>query len=279
MRTFKSVLALVLALTLLLGCFGTAFAAKKTQITDIAGTKTSAATSDKSVKKEVMAGFQSEEFKALNTYKYADDEIVRAIIILEGECEADVAEAGSEKAAAQRVKLVNEHNAVRKAMAGINFEMKYEFTTLLNGFSCDVAYGDLEAIYGKYVGNWGGEATVWRLDAKVNGNVVCSRTLCPSAKLHLEAIPSHTELTEGDTYDMAAIRIRVLDEYGNPAPYAQLPATFRLEGAAELVGPGTATAEGGMCGTYIRTAGQSGTARLTISTPQTEEITLEFQIS
>ena len=140
-------------------------------------------------------------------------------------------------------------------------------------------YEDAVALYGKYVGNWGGEATVWRLDAKVNGNVVCSRTLCPSAKLHLEAIPSHTELTEGDTYDMAAIRIRVLDEYGNPAPYAQLPATFRLEGAAELVGPGTATAEGGMCGTYIRTAGQSGTARLTISTPQTEEITLEFQIS
>lgn len=146
MRTFKSVLALVLALTLLLGCFGTAFAAKKTQITDIAGTKTSATTSDKSVKREVLAGFQSEEFKALNTYKYADDEIVRAIIILEGECESDVAEAGSEKAAAQRVKLINEHNAVRKAMTGIDFEMKYEFTTLLNGFSCDVAYGDLEAI-------------------------------------------------------------------------------------------------------------------------------------
>ena len=140
-------------------------------------------------------------------------------------------------------------------------------------------YEDAVALYGKYVGNWGGEATVWRLDAKKNGEVVRSCTLCPSAGLHLEAIPSHTELREGHTYDMAAVRIRVLDEFGNPAPFAQLPVSFRLEGAAELVGPGVATAEGGMCGTYIRTIGKPGAARLTISTPQTEEITLEFQIS
>ncbi|MBQ6718970.1 MAG: glycoside hydrolase family 2 protein [Oscillospiraceae bacterium] len=139
-------------------------------------------------------------------------------------------------------------------------------------------YEDAVALYGKYVGNWGGEATAWRLDAKKDGEVVASCTLCPSAKLHLEAIPSHTHLREGDTYDMAAVRIRILDEFGNPAPYAQLPVSFALEGAAELVGPGAAAAEGGMCGTYIRTTGKTGTARLTISTPQTEDVTLEFQI-
>ena len=139
-------------------------------------------------------------------------------------------------------------------------------------------YEDALSLYGKYVGNWGGEATVWRLDAKKDGEVVLQRTLCPSAALHLEAIPSHTRLTEGDTYDMAAIRIRILDEFGNIAPYAQLPVCFRLEGAAELVGPGAATAEGGMCGTYIRTTGKTGTARLTISTAQTEAVTLEFRI-
>ena len=142
-----------------------------------------------------------------------------------------------------------------------------------------IKYEDAVALYGKYVGNWGGEATVWRLDAKKCGEVVQSCTLCPSAKLHLEAVPSRTELTEGDTYDMAAVRIRILDEYDNVAPYAQLPVSFRLEGEAELVGPDVAAAEGGVCGTYIRTVGKSGNARLTISTPQTEETTLEFQIS
>ena len=139
-------------------------------------------------------------------------------------------------------------------------------------------YEDAVALYGKYVGNWGGEATAWRLDAKINGEVVLSRTLCPSAKLHLEAVPSHTKLKEGATYDMAAIRIRILDAFGNVAPYAQLPVCFALEGEAELVGPDAAAAEGGMCGTYIRTTGKTGIARLTISTPQTEDVTQEFQI-
>ena len=139
-------------------------------------------------------------------------------------------------------------------------------------------YQDAVDLYGKYVGNWGGEATVWRLDALKNGQVIASRTYCPSAKLHLEVTPSATVLREGDTYDMAAVRVRILDEYGNIAPYAQLPVTFALSGAAELVGPGAACAEGGMTGTYIRTAGKAGAAKLTISTAQTESVEVIFAV-
>ena len=140
-------------------------------------------------------------------------------------------------------------------------------------------YEDAVELYGKYVGNWGGEATVWRFDAQKDGMVVKSVTCGPSARLRLEAFPSHRQLQEGDTYDMAAVRIRIVDEFGNVAPYAQLPVIFSLEGAAELVGPKAVTAEGGTCGTYIRTVGKTGTAKLTIATAQTEVVTLEFQIS
>lgn len=137
-------------------------------------------------------------------------------------------------------------------------------------------YADAVALYGKYVGNWGGEATVWRMDAEKDGEVTASRICCHSPKLHLEAKVSHTSLSERDTYDMAAVRIRILDEQDNPAPYAQLPVQFRLEGAAELVGPPVVTAEGGMTGTYIRTVGRSGEAMLTIITAQTEPVTVTF---
>ena len=139
-------------------------------------------------------------------------------------------------------------------------------------------FRDGVALYGKYVGNWGGEATVWRFDAVKNEEVVKSVTCCPSAALHLEAIPSHTALQEGDTYDMAAVRIRVLDEFGNVAPYAQLPVRLKLEGAAELIGPDVAVAEGGMTGTYIRTAGAAGTAKLTLSADGLEPVTIEFTV-
>ena len=140
-------------------------------------------------------------------------------------------------------------------------------------------YEDAVKLYGKYIGNWGGEATVWRLVAVKDGMVSATYTCSPGTKLHLEVIPSHTALKERDTYDMASVRIRILDENGNVAPYAQLPVQFRLEGAAELVGPEVAVAEGGMTGTYVRSAGKAGEARLTIHTEQTEDVTLIFRIS
>ena len=141
-----------------------------------------------------------------------------------------------------------------------------------------LTFADAQALYGKYVANWGGEATVWRLEGWKNGKMVSSATCCPGTKLHLEVTPSHTELTEGDSYDMAAVRVRILDEYGNPAPYAQLPVTFRLEGEAALVGPETVTAEGGMTGTYVRTTGKTGSAKLTITTSQTEPVSIFFTV-
>ena len=140
-------------------------------------------------------------------------------------------------------------------------------------------YQDAVALYGKYIGNWGGEATVWRLDAEKDGQVVKSVTCSPSARLHLEVTPSHTLLIEGDTYDMAAVRIRILDEHGNIAPYAQLPVKLTLEGAAELIGPDVVTAEGGMTGTYVKTTGDGGEAVLTVSTTQTEPVTVRFTVS
>jgi beta-galactosidase len=146
-----------------------------------------------------------------------------------------------------------------------------------------VKYGlkfqDAVSLYGKYVANWGGEATVWQLEGKKDGHVTARLTVCPSAKLHLEVKPSKTVLHEGDTYDMAALRIRVLDEYGNIAPYAQLPVKLHLEGPARLIGPDVVTAEGGMTGTYIKTTGESGEVTLTVSTAQTEAVTVRFTVS
>ena len=78
---------------------------------------------------------------------------------------------------------------------------------------------------------------------------------------------------------MASVRIRILDEHGNLAPYAQLPVQFTLEGDARLVGPAVVTAEGGMTGTYVKTTGKTGEAKLTITTDQTEPVVLIFKIA
>ena len=139
-------------------------------------------------------------------------------------------------------------------------------------------YADAITLYGKYVGNWGSSATVWRLEGEKDGKVVSKVVCSPSAKLHLEATVSSQILREKATYDMAAVRIRILDENGNLAPYAMLPVTLSLHGPAELVGPTAVCAEGGMTGTYVKTVGMTGDAVLTITTAQTEAITIHFTI-
>ncbi len=141
-----------------------------------------------------------------------------------------------------------------------------------------VSDGEANRLYGKYVGNWGGEATVWRFDAIRNNEVVLSRKLCPNADLHLEVRNSSGVLKEGDTYDMAAVRIRVLDGNGNIAVYAQLPVSYEAEGVIEVVGPKTSVAEGGMTGTYIRSTGRKGKGRLTVHADGLEDVVIDYQV-
>ncbi len=133
-------------------------------------------------------------------------------------------------------------------------------------------------LYGKYVGNWGGVATQWRFEGVKDGEVVSSAVCCPNTSLRLEVTPSASVLEEKDSYDMAAVRIRIVDANGTAAVYAQLPVQLELEGAAELVGPRVVTAEGGMCGTYIRTTGESGAARLTVRAGELTPVTVEFTV-
>ncbi len=138
---------------------------------------------------------------------------------------------------------------------------------LLKGFKISDAYN----LYGKYVGNWGGEATAWRFDAVKNGEVIRSVVRKPCQKALLKVTADRTELCEGDTYDAAAVRITAIDECGNHLPYYQEPIVLRAEGEIEIIGPDVISLKGGSGGTYIKTNGKSGSGRLYIN-----DICIEF---
>lgn len=141
-----------------------------------------------------------------------------------------------------------------------------------------ISFSNAVVLYGKYVGNWGGEATRWRFDGEKDGKLIASQTRCPSDKLHLEVKCSSTRLEEGASYDMAAIRIRVLDEFGNTAPYAQLPISLEAEGDIALVGSALVTAEGGMCGGFVKSLGRAGAGRLRVKAEGLEEMKTDFTV-
>ena len=137
---------------------------------------------------------------------------------------------------------------------------KFAYLMLAKGLKISDGY----ELYGKYVGNWGGEATIWRFDAVKGGQVIKSVTRKPGQKPHLEIIADHTDLVEAETYDVAAIRIRAVDDFGNTLPYYQEPIVLRASAKLEIIGPEIISLKGGCGGTYVKTTGEIGDASLFI---------------
>lgn len=140
MKQFKRVLAVLLALVMMISCVAVVSAADKKSVT---GEKVKGSAADRG---DNAKGYKGELFRNTNTYQYADDETVRVIVVLEGTPEADVAERNSDRAVAHRAKLMGEHEKVRAAMNSIDYKLLYDYTALLDGFACEVAYGDLDKI-------------------------------------------------------------------------------------------------------------------------------------
>lgn len=147
---------------------------------------------------------------------------------------------------------------------------KFARLMLLKGFK----FSDGVELYGKYIGNWGGEATKWRFDAVKGGKLICSVTCSPGQRVHLEVSTSKTQLCEGDTYDAAAVRIRAVDEHGNLAPYWQEPVILKCSGPIMLIGPEIISLKGGSGGCYVKTCGSSGSAELCVN-----DIKIKFEIN
>lgn len=147
---------------------------------------------------------------------------------------------------------------------------KFARLMLLKGFK----FSDGVELYGKYIGNWGGEATKWRFDAVKGGKLICSVTRSPGQRVHLEVSTSKTKLCEGDTYDAAAVRIRAVDEHGSLAPYWQEPVILKCSGPIMLIGPEIISLKGGSGGCYVKTCGSSGSAELCVN-----DIKIKFEIN
>ena len=137
---------------------------------------------------------------------------------------------------------------------------------------------DIADLYGKYIGGWGGESTVFEFVAIKDGQEVKRVSKAPVEKNALYAEADRLLLHEGKSYDVAAVRIRLVDEYGNILPFANDPVTLEAEGAVELIGPGVVSLQGGMGGTYVRTTGEEGEGRLTIRTAEGREETIQLTV-
>ena len=141
-----------------------------------------------------------------------------------------------------------------------------------------IDFAEVTRLYTKYIGDWGGTATIYRFDAIKDGKVVKSVTKEPVREIRLEAEADHTILTEQHSYDLALVRIRAVDDHGNVLPFYQEPVRLIAEGDISIIGPDTIALQGGMGGTYVKSLGRSGQGTLLLQSRTAGEVRIPFQI-
>ena len=168
----------------------------------------------------------------------------------------------------------------------LNAAVEYGFQNLPKKYLLKLAYimlryklnfSDGVKLFNKYVSGWGGEGEEWKFQGIWNGKEGKSVTLAHSSKLHLDIIKDTSVLYEGNGYDETLVRIRVLDEFNNPAPYAQLPLSIETSGSIENAGYNLLTLEGGMGGVIIQTNGGIGKGVLSLSS-ELGQMDVEFEV-
>ena len=141
-----------------------------------------------------------------------------------------------------------------------------------------MSFQDAYNLYGKYIGNWGTRNTTYRFDGIRGGEVVCSVVKSSTDKVHLEIRADHTELTEGETYDVACMRLCVKDQNGNVCHFYNDAVNVEIEGPGTIIGPKTAAIRGGYGGTYVKTEGEEGEITVTLSNEQLGTAQIRFAV-
>ncbi len=136
----------------------------------------------------------------------------------------------------------------------------------------------LRELYGKYIGNWGGEAVRYTFEAYRDGKLVQTvvKAAAENVTLHLSA--RRQTLVEETGYDVASVMLTARDEHGNVQPYCQEAVSLRAEGAIALIGPQAVSLKGGMAGCYVKSTGRAGSGDLVITDWQGNLHRLHFTI-
>ena len=129
-------------------------------------------------------------------------------------------------------------------------------------YSLRLSWNDLVQLYYKYIGVLGSPAPVYRFEAVWHGRAVRTVVKEPVQSVRLECTVHNPILTDGPTWDCAAVSLRAIDQNGNLLPYCGEAVQLSVEGPLRILGPSIVPLRGGMAGTYLATTGEAGPAKL-----------------
>ena len=129
-------------------------------------------------------------------------------------------------------------------------------------YSLRLSWNELVQLYYKYIGVLGSPAAVYRFEAVWHGRAVRTVVKEPVQSVRLECTVHNPILTDGPTWDCAAVSLRAIDQNGNLLPYCGEAVQLSAEGPLRILGPSVVPLRGGMAGTYLATTGEAGPAKL-----------------
>ena len=159
---------------------------------------------------------------------------------------------------------------------------KYPLKVIRIALRCMLKYHmkpeEAVVLFNKYIGDWGGTSTVYRFEAVKDGKVVMTMVKEPMKNWHLETVVSANTLVEANSYDVAAVRIRVCDDNHNVLPFFQESIKVQTEGPISIIGPDLVPLRGGMAGVYVKTTGEAGDAKLRLCVLNQEPLEIPFVV-
>lgn len=144
--------------------------------------------------------------------------------------------------------------------------------------SLRLGWNELLQMYYKYIGVLGCPAPTYRFEAVWHGRAVRTVLREPVQSIRLECVVRNPILTDGPTWDCAAVSLRAIDQNDNLLPYCSEAVQLSVEGPVRIIGPSIVPLRGGMAGTYLATTGEAGPAVLHCRMEGALDVTAELTV-
>lgn len=158
---------------------------------------------------------------------------------------------------------------------------KVKIRTKLGLFSLMVKYrinqSELTKIYTKHNNLWIDKKIEIEMIGTLSGSDIIKKTIVRKTFDHVEIEVSKRQLIEGNTYDMAQVKIKCVDKYGNELPYLQKGFKLSCDSALEIIGPRYITSPGGISSFYVKTTGAIGKSKLLVESDDYRKV-INFEI-
>ncbi len=161
---------------------------------------------------------------------------------------------------------------------GMNLPPKYRIKMAIFLFKNKMSIDQVAKLYEKYVGKWGTKSTTYRFEGLKNNKKVINKRIGASHDSDLYVEQDDKTLEEINTYETTRVVVKHQNEFLNILTYSTEVINIEISGPLELIGPSSLALIGGSTGFYLKTKGEKGIAKITISSNNYKNKTIKIEV-